>query len=349
MIGIKVKLKVVMKLKFLYAMLVPSFLLISCARIETIGMKRHQFNANPSKIVWIQVPGLDEEHLAMVRFNIPVNAVTAFDKMNCVGKSWNYNYTELRPNSLKGTMSQLVGSKNIAGTCEDYQNRPIWKYLEEKGFVTGILEHGNDKGTSFDSALKCQSDFLSKSTLWSMSKADSGKELFHFQEKQEVKEGAIYYDKSCQNGPCFSSLEKNFSSIWDNLKKRQNQVFLLVRDFSYEKALKEKDVKKARQILLDLEKLVASIIGESNPREYLVVISSSAAQRLEFPNDGKDWFQYEKSGQRISYKRPALMSPVFSYGALSENFCGIYEESTVLQRFLWTPTETKLILEYLGL
>lgn len=337
-----------MKFKVITSFIILS-ILFSCARIETIGMKRHRFNSNPSKIVWIQVPGLDEEHLAMLRFNLSTNAVTSFDKMNCVGKSWNYNFTELRPNSEFGLNAQVVGSKNIAGTCEDYKNRPIWNYLEEKGFVTGLLEGGKEKDLSVDKALACRSDFLSKAITWSMSKKKNPENLFHFQEKQDYKEGKIYYDKSCQNGACFSSLEKNFFNAWEYLKKRQNQVFLMVRDFSYEKALQEKDIKKARQVLLDIEKILSTLMMEANSRDYLIVVSSSSAMRLEFPDDGRDWFEYEKYGKKIVYKKNALMSPVFAYGALSENFCGLYEESTLLKRFLWTPDETKLILEYLGL
>lgn len=310
-------------------------------------MKKHSFSKAPSKIVWIQVPGLDEEQIAMLRFSALNNAPTSFESAICLGKSWNYNFFDLRTNPENGLLAQLQGTKNVKGQCEDYNQKPVWRYLEEKGFVTGILERGS-KNLTFEEGLKCNRDYLSKSIVWSMSKAPSDGELFHFQEKNEFQEGKVYYDKTCQNNECFSGLPKNVEYVWKELNKRQNQTMLIIRDFSYYNALKARDIKKARMALLDIEKIYSTFSSQDLRREFLVVLSSTAARRIEFPKAGKEWFDFEKKGRNISYKKSALMSPVIASGPLSENFCGIYEESSLLERFLWTPQENKLIFEYFG-
>jgi len=66
------------------------------------------------------------------------------------------------------------------------------------------------------------------------------------------------------------------------------------------------------------------------------LLSSAASYGLEFPNQGKDWIKFEKSGENVLYKKQSLLSPLFAHGAQAQNMCGIYEESEVAKRLIWT-------------
>ena len=66
----------------------------------------------------------------------------------------------------------------------------------------------------------------------------------------------------------------------------------------------------------------------------LIIFSGSGSKNFEFPGPGRSWFDYEKSGKNIIYKKDSLMSPIIATGASSENFCGIYHEAGVFKRLL---------------
>ena len=69
-------------------------------------------------------------------------------------------------------------------------------------------------------------------------------------------------------------------------------------------------------------------------KEMLVILSGSGPLNLEFPESGKKWFQFEKSGKNVVFRRESLMSPIIATGASSENFCGIYHEAGIFKRLL---------------
>lgn len=103
-------------------------LLVGCAQVTSLNLQKHQFGKLPVKIVWLQVAGLSEEHLAMLKYSYPtVDVKTSFEKSLCVGKAWSYNLYDIRPEPADGFLSQMTGKKNVKGTCEDYELRPIWK------------------------------------------------------------------------------------------------------------------------------------------------------------------------------------------------------------------------------
>ena len=119
--------------------------------------------------------------------------------------------------------------------------------------------------------------------------------------------------------------------------QRRNKPFnfLIVRDFSFERALAQNKIGKAREILLELDSLHFNIkkVMLNKDKETLVLVTSTAARPIEFPNQGKQWKSYEKAGKNIIYKKPSLISSAWAWGSRAENFCGFYEESQIFSRF----------------
>ncbi|MBP5296959.1 MAG: hypothetical protein J6Y94_06470 [Bacteriovoracaceae bacterium] len=312
--------------------------LAGCAPPATIGLKAQRMHEVPLKIVWLQIPGLSEEHFAFLRFNnISAATVTSFEESTCWGKLWNFNLFHLRPTAAQGLLAQIVGNTNLTGTCADYTRRPLWSYLQELGFKTAVLEIQTPEKSSLAAAAKCTNpDFLKGLSLWRMAKAPtSAKNFFHYQDKKFTWPEGIVYDRSCQQDQCFASPIDNFWYLHERLIS-SSSYFLLVRDFSYFQALSGHQFKKAQAILAEWEKVYASLLDlAKQDSSVLILLSSTSAFGVEFPAEGKTWQQLEQTGKGIIYHQPNLASLALAAGASAENFCGMYQEASLMERTLW--------------
>jgi hypothetical protein len=330
------------------------FLLIisSCAQVSSLNMKQHEFGILPTKIIWFQVAGLEEEQLAMLRFQLSGERKTAFEDSTCIGKSWNYNLYNLRNPAEASFLSQLTGKKNIKMNCEDASLRPIWNYLSGNGYNTGIFEIGAVKNQSLISMNACADsgvEFLNSLYFWSRQEAPLGAETFHYREPIQMVQNKVYYDRSCNKKDCSSTITEDLKSLYQSLKKVSSKHLMIVRDFSYLSALDKKDFVKARGILSDLELSIAdALVNAKNSNDSLVLVTSGDSRFVDMPDQGKQWYEFEKNGIGAQVKRSKLMNLVMATGARSENFCGIYDDSQVFERILSGPKQLGLELKFIN-
>ena len=125
-----------LKLNAIFSLLI---MLFGCSRATTVNLIPHQLGEKPKKIIWLQIAGFTEEHLAMLRFQMmDGRKKSSFERIMCSGKIWNYNLFELRPSPRNGFLAQITGKKNLDGSCQDFEHRPLWDYLGEQGFSVEI-------------------------------------------------------------------------------------------------------------------------------------------------------------------------------------------------------------------
>lgn len=330
-----------------------SILIASCARVQTLNLEQHNYSERPHHIIWIQIAGFSEEHIPLLRFNVPEATYrTNLEKIDCVGKMWNYDLYDLRPEASKGFLSQITGSKNIKGQCEDYETKSAMNLFSDIGYAVSLLESGAGKESSLLASLKCKKNEVldvEKVRFYQMSansKDDDqpNNKMFHYQDSasaitEEIKPG-LYHDKSCQKGLCYSSIFNNFKTYWTQLSKDYNKTFFLIRDFNFLNALRKKDIGMAKESLLEFDRIMGWV--DSLKRDdVLIVISGAESLNIEYPMQGKEWAQFEKSGKNILFKNSSLMSPVIAKGPMSENFCGIFDESEMLKRIIYRPEVKK--------
>jgi len=348
--------------KFHKFSLLFSFVFFACSKSPTLNMKEHEFGVAPKRIIWFQVAGLTSEQLALLRFsNLDALNRTDFEKMNCTGQSWAYNLFSIRTTADLGFWSQILGKKSLKGQCNDFSSLPIWKYLEKDEFKIGIFESLYTEANSISKSLSCPdvaSDYLSNLTLWKMNPFITPKKLteeeekqslintFHSSKKQKYQTGKIYFDQSCNGGGCYSSLMDNVFITFESIAGNPRYLYL-VRDFSYLETLKKKEILKTREALVELNKILHHflILAKSDP-DMLVLITSSNSINIELPEQGSNWLEFEKEGRYTLFHNSSLLSPVFSYGARAENFCGIFEQSEMLMRIMKEPTENNLEKDY---
>jgi hypothetical protein len=322
--------------KVLYVLII--MMGISCAQVTSLNLKKHQFGQIPTKIVWIQVAGLQEEHLAMLKFSKQsAGFKTSFEEFLCIGKSWEYNLFKIRPKAYATFQSQLTGKKNIKNTCEDYSIKPIWKYVIPKGYQVGIFEGEMSNENSLIKSKQCkkpENEFLDDVTLWKMNKPSSkGSKLFHLNEKRDYKPSTVYYDKSCLTGDCYSTLSQNIIGVHKEFTRKSKNYVFMVRDFNFSESLNRGNYKKYKSDLIELEKAVRYFQEESEKRtDMLVLVTTAGTKNIEFPRSGREWQSFEQKGTFLTNKKTTLISTVFATGARAENFCGIYDQSNILSR-----------------
>jgi hypothetical protein len=313
------------------------FLFFGCAQVTSLNLQKHQFGKIPTKIAWIQIAGLSEEHLALLKYSYPnANINTQFEEALCIGKTWEYTLFDLRPKAREGFLSQLTGKKNIQGSCDDYKQKPIWSYLTKRGYKTGIFETENSSQDSLLAANKCKEEnkFLDKTFFWKMTpRIPKNAELFHVGEQTQYKTDQVYYDRSCKSGECFSTLESNIEKTFSAFSKNNKNFIYLVRDFKFNDLINKNKIKDAKLHLGQLDKVIGFFrsYAERND-DFMLLITSSAVKNPSFPRQGREWQAYEKSGRYLQNKKSQLISPLFVYGARAENFCGIYDQSQILAR-----------------
>jgi len=321
-------------------------LFLGCARVKTINLKEHTFNLEPKILIWFQVEGLAPEQLAMLRFaKYSAGYRTAFESSTCFGGMWNYNLFKLRPNGYEGFLSQLTGKSNIKNSCEDFKHRPLWDYLKEKEFKSGVFEIGASGKTSLERAWKCEEgqEFKKNLTLWKMSpNKKRSKFVFNVLEKAHFEKGMVYFDKSCDRRRCHGDIVESIKNVFNNFAAKESFTLFIIKDHTYARAIRQKKVKKAREILSQLEELYFYFTTKfKKHRNPLILVTSSAVRNIELPNAGRDWKTFEKNGRKVLFRRNSLMSYALASGAGAENFCGIYGESEILRRIIWRPENRK--------
>ncbi|AUN96766.1 hypothetical protein DOM21_17940 [Bacteriovorax stolpii] len=321
---------------------------LGCARVQTLNLEPHEYSERPDHIIWIQVAGFSEEHIPLLRFNVAeATHKTNLEQVDCVGKMWNFNLYQLRPEASKSFLSQITGSKNIRGTCEDYTVVPSWQFLQDVGYSVSVLESGASVEQSLEKSLGCSNSKmidLGKMRFYRMGPDIGSQKTFHYQDspdqsKETVRPG-LYYDRSCQKGICYSSLSNNFRTLWSMNSKDHRRSVFVVRDFNFQNALKKKDISLAKESLQEIDRIVSAIKSDKGD-DLLVVVSGAESMMLEFPLQGKEWSDFEKAGKNLYFKNSSLMSPVLAKGSMAENFCGIFDESDMLKRMIYKPEDKK--------
>lgn len=311
-------------------------LLSGCAQVTSLNLQKHQFGRIPTKIIWLQVAGLSTEHLAMLKFSYPSSSQsTAFENSLCTGSTWEYNLFDIRPSATSGFMSQITGKKNIKNSCDDFERKPIWKYIGSKGYKAGIFEGQSSKDESILKANTCSEgkDYLDEVIVWKMGKPDSGDKTFHVNTEREYDAGAVYFDKSCSSGDCFTSFSRNVEKSFALFNKNTNNYLYLVRNFRYSELLKKNKMKEAGEELAQINEVLNYFQKYSKKRkDTLVLLTTASALELDFPKGGKEWDRFTQKGRYLKVKNSKLISSVFAYGARAENFCGIFDQSEILER-----------------
>jgi hypothetical protein len=319
---------------------------MGCTQYATIGMKEHVFGLQPRKIIWFQIAGLSVEHLALLKFyRNKKETRSTYEASKCQGTMWTYNLYNLRQSDFFDFQTQITGKSALREYCESFKEKPLWSYLTSGlGFKNFLIEHHSDRNNTLLKGFDCQStnsDYFENLVLLKM--GSRGLEYikktypnylspFHQASNKKYEGSKVLFDSSCREDKCTSDLASNVTSIFENSLKNQNKFSFIIRDFSFVKLLKEKKVGQAHELLEKFGSLIQYFRNNLDEKETLILVSSSGVVPIEFPLEGGQWEDFERSGKFMTYKNKGVHSIVLSYGARSENFCGFYREHEVFKR-----------------
>ncbi len=322
-----------------------------CAQVTSLNLRKHQFGLLPTKIIWFQIAGLEEEQLSMLRFQQSGEKRTAFEDVTCIGKTWNYSLYNLRNSAQATFLAQMTGKKNIKNTCEDADLRPIWNYISGNGYNTAILESGASKEQTLANLNQCGEKglgFLSSIYYYLRNEPVSGASTFHYSEAIPAIPNQLLYDRTCGANGCGSSMYEDFGAVYNRFQKISQKHLIIVRDFSYLKALEKKEFNKAREILADLDRAYGEALKFTSSSDYLVLLTTGESKFVDMPDQGKSWYEFEKENKNINVKRTKLTNLVLASGSRAENFCGMYEDAQIFERILSGPKQQGLELKIIN-
>tara|TARA_R110000868_G_scaffold340216_1_gene600909 strand:- start:29037 stop:30074 length:1038 start_codon:yes stop_codon:yes gene_type:complete len=336
--------------KFVFLSILSIF--VGCSQSPTINLRTRTFGKNPKNVYWIQIPGFEFEHIAMLRFSLADSKkALAIEDVECVGSAWSYNLYDIRTNVSDSTLAQITGSQDIQNSCGGKGRFPVWQYYRSLGYQTLALESGVDKSSSLLNSSACNDNtFLEGLTLLEMTKVATKKEdnkFFHYQSQKNLEAGMVHFDQTCQGsgGGCFASLSSNVQAMLEATSAGPKGTFFMIRELNYLKFLKNGEIKKAREVLSEVNKTISYLKELENSDQDLILITGGETQSLKLPARGKEWSDFEKQGRNVKLERSRLVSPVLAKGPSAENFCGVYEESKVLLRHFWRQDESGYSLD----
>lgn len=325
------------KLLFIFTFFVQLFLLSGCSGQATIGTKSHSFAEKAKHIVWLQIEGLSPEHLAMTGFsNDKTNG--PISSFSCLGLMWNYNLYKLRPTATEGFMAQTLGSRNIKRSCSDIDRDPVWSYFQNVGYEVGLFssQKGSAKEFSYEQCEQYK-NMTQKAWVWKREKNKTDAPFFHFQEEMLTPNPSVMYDKSCQQKSCGISFVDHAFKAWKAFSKDNSRTFFVVRDQLYRKNLQRGNLEQAKKRLIEVLSLLDMIKKESQKISVSFVVSTSGSLKLDMPKQGTPWKKMVNGIGRTGHRSSSLNSYVWAKGPGAENFCGSFNESEMLKRFLWLP------------
>lgn len=314
-----------------------SFLMLAaCSSNGHLNRIEHTFAVKPTRIIWLQVPGLSEEHISLLKFYASdLKDRTEFEQFHCLGKMWNYHTSDLRPNSQKSLMSQMTGQMDVEGNCTDYDKKPVWNIENRIRYKVGFFSDKMQLN-------KCEANkkkFYEGATRWYMSSKPANEGLYYnADEVSAFKDDQVYYDRSCQSGKCYRDFDDNIKNTFSRFISGKNFYFYIAQIYQLEELIKKKQVQKIHEFLTKLDSIINFMKSKTSQRQDAVILlTSSNVKGIEFPAKGMNWKDKLKSRRDIYYRRSQTQSLAMAYGARAESFCGLFHQSEIPMRLLTSP------------
>lgn len=308
--------------------------LFSCSSQGKLNFQDFSWGNKPNKIIWLQVAGLNTEHLSLLKFyENNIEDKRAFENFHCLGKMWNYGISKLRLSANEGFLSQMTGAMDFQNQCDAFSRTPLWKKTDRTRFKVGFFDDQKDT----KSLNRCEQEketFFKDTIRWSMrEKTNSTDSYFHPEGNDPFTSGHHYFDRSCVGKKCQNTFNENILSTFKRFSSGQSFYFYIAQIYELERIIQEKRGDKIYSFLQKLDTLISDLMREVDSAESaILIVSSSASEGIELPRQGEKWKDFLSSNQDIFYKRKQTQSVIFARGSGAENFCGLFPQSEMPQR-----------------
>ncbi len=321
---------------------------LSCMQLPSINLKSKKFNQYPSKIVWIQLAGFDEEQLFHVNLKEGDVKKYPIDAFTCVGMHWEFNSNTLSPDSHLVMRSLLTGKSNINGTCDDFYHAPLWSYIASEGMRSVVVEKSATSSESLLRSSECKEAHKSwEPSFFIQLDGNNGNQNmakpFSILERGKLKNPGKYYDSSCTGSECYNDLLTTLSYVTDEVLRYEKNFTFIVRDFSAEKYLAKKDFVKWSKWINEWNQVIAYLQNSLSSNETLLLVTGVAPIPMQYPRPGSDLKKWITQYSGAQVRQRSYLGKTWAMGARSENFCGMYKADDYLQRIFWQNTDRSIL------
>ena len=328
------------------------FVFVGCTTTGYINSRQQSLSVKPQNIVFVQIEGLGVTHLGALRFGVQSDQdIDLLSSFNCTGVVWPQNFYSMRPRAFDSMNAQILGSKSMNGSCKDFDLIPFWKRFNSNKKKVVILEVGSVSQNTLENQKSCSGEsFLKDVFLFRTgTKASSKQQYFSFNSLPPERAG-VYYDKHCslkkKGKKCTSTLEDNINFIIRNFFPKGGNTFFLIRDFRYKKLIHDGKIAEAFNHLKTMLSILSSkTYLDQGPRDLLTLVLGSSSIEIEFPNTLRRWDRLLRKSKGKLFKYSGLQSLALSKGASSENFCGSFFDSEVVEKIFFHHDRARSITE----
>lgn len=315
----------------------------------SINLKEKKFNQYPAKVIWIQLAGFDEEQIAYLSLMEGEVKKGTFDAFTCIGMDWEFNANTLAPPSGQVMRSLLTGKSNINGSCDDSYQAPFWSYYPDSEDVRSvILEKSPFKGASVLDISSCPSanpswrpNYVIRLDTVGLDKTKAM--AFSVLQRGKLRNDGIYYDSSCNGDDCHNNLLTSISYVVDEVLRYQKRYVFVVKDFSAEKFLNEKNYVKWKEWLVQWNQVLAYLQNSLFSEETLILVTGVKPIPLQIPKEGQDIKNWLVKSTGATTLPRSIFGKTWAMGARSENFCGLYKAEDLVPRIFWQNNNKSLL------
>lgn len=313
-------------------------------QVSFVNLKAKKFNQYPSKIVWVQLAGFDEEQLLHLNLKDGDIKKSPFDAFTCIGMHWEYNSYSLLPSSHLVMRSLLTGKSNINGTCDDFYHTPLWGYIAPEKTQSVIVEKLPEQEASLLQSMNCKEAHARWKTNYyiRLDNQNVDKNImkpFSVLERGKLKVPGQYYDSSCSEDVCHNDLLTTMSFVIDEVLRYEKNFTFVFRDFSAEKFLKKKDFNNWSKWLKEWNQVIAYLQNSLSTDDTLILVTGVAPIPMQFPAAGIDLKKWVTQNSGVQLRPRSYLGKTWAMGARSENFCGMYKTDDFLSRIFWQNSD----------
>ena len=336
------------------ALLLCVLVFFGCSTNLELGGNRHHFGRIPQSIIWIQVAGLSDTHIPFLKYVQGSNNENFFETATCMGKTFDSSFEHIRPNAADHFNAQTFATNLVPkDMCQAFeQSIPIWRVFQEGKRKVSILEMGAQKDESLLNLRDCKENVLMGETLVFKQAPDRAfsDQLYDLEKNRQLNKG-IFFEKNCAtNGKCRGTNLDSMKYFVKNSYRAGKVNFFQIRDLTYAQLIQKGKLKEARTHLKGLVTFIRWIESQTYlSNKTLTILSGATPIYLDFPKQGRKWVNFERKNKGLKLRNGELMSPVFSWGASGELFCGVMDNVDISKRmygrFFQKKFEIKNLLE----
>ena len=129
----------------------------------------------------------------------------------------------------------------------------------------------------------------------------------------------------------------------DEVLRYEKRYAFVIKDFSAEKYLKDKNYVKWNEWITQWNQVIAYLQNSVYSEETLILVTGVAPIPLSIPKAGQDLKTWLIKSTGASTLPRSSLGKTWAMGARAENFCGLYKTEDIVSRIFWQNNNKSIL------